>query len=130
MGKFKVLSASFAFAAAFGASACMAQQHANPSPAAAPPTPHATQVKRCQDIGRLAQNTAAAREASESEQHVIGRLGLNMHAPNGLGLIHQRLAANVKVPGNAQLVHSIYSSDGSAAAWQKKTLEACAQSIS
>ena len=132
MFKFKALAASLVVVAAFGASACMAQQQSSPSSVNAMPmpTPPATQMKRCQDISRFAQSTAVAREAGESEQHYIGRLGLNMLPANSLGLIHQRLDRNISIQANPKLVSMIYSSEQSPAAWQKQTLAACEKSIS
>ncbi|MEO5813006.1 MAG: hypothetical protein ABIU96_04885 [Rhodanobacter sp.] len=130
--KFKLWGISLVIVGAFGASTCMAQQQVDPSPANAMPRPipHATQLQRCQNLGRFAQNTAVAREAGESQQQYIGRLGLNMLPPNGLGLIHQRLDRNMNVRINPKLVDLIYSSKQSPVAWQQKVLDACTQTIS
>ena len=131
MIKLKSLAVSVVTVAAFGVSHCMAQQQSHPSPVNAMPLPipHATQIKRCEDMGRFAQDTAVAREAGESQAHYIGRLGLNMHDSNGLGLIHQRLAGDMRVPVNPKLVGMICSSKQSPMTWQKKVREPCAQTI-
>lgn len=130
MVRLKSVAVSLVVVAAFEAAACMAQQHANPSPAAALPIPKASQITRCGDIGRFAKDVATARESGESRQHYVGRLGLAMFPPKGLGLIHQRLPTHTRYPGGPELVQRIYDSKQSPVAWQLATLDACERTIS
>ncbi|MEO8809512.1 MAG: hypothetical protein ABI386_04615 [Rhodanobacter sp.] len=71
-----------------------------------------------------------ARDAGEPEQHFIGRLGVNMSPPGGLGLIHQRLPANTRAAGGPALVREIYASNASPAAWQQQVQAICEKNIS
>lgn len=132
MIKFKTIGISFIACTVFGAAGCMAQATGGPeiSIAVPLPVPHATQIERCQDMGRYVKIVAAARDAGEAQQHFVGRLGLNMSAPSGLGLIHQRLPANTVASGGSALVSAIYASNASPLDWQKQVLLVCEKHVS
>jgi hypothetical protein len=132
MIKLKAIGISIVASTIFGAASCMAQGVIGPTiGAAAPwPVPHATQVKRCQDVGQFVNTAAVARDAGESEQHFIGRLGVNMSPVGGLGLIHQRLPANTLAAGGPALVREVYASSGSPADWQRQLQVICEKNIS
>lgn len=131
MIKFKTVGISLVVSTMFGAASCMAQAMSGPgvSVAVPLPVPHATQMKRCQDMSRYVHIVAAARDAGEAQQHFVGRLGLNMSTPAGLGLIHQRLPANTVASGGSALVNVIYASSASPANWQKQVLSVCEKHI-
>lgn len=133
MIKFKVIGISIVVATMFGSASCMAQFSVAPeikNSAALPLTlPRATQVKRCQDFGRYVNLVASARDAGESQQKLIGRLGLNMSSPGGQGLIHQRLPANTLAAGGPVLVREIYASNASPANWQAQVSAVCEKQV-
>ncbi len=131
MIKFKTIGISLVVSTAFGAASCMAQTTGAPvfSVAVPLPVPHATQLKRCQDMSRYVQVVASARDAGEAQQHFVGRLGLNMFPPAGLELIHQRLPANTLSTGGSALVKVIYASSESPSNWQKQVLAICEKHI-
>ena len=132
MIKFKTIGISLVVSTMFGAASCMAQAMGGPgfSVAVPLPVPHATQMKRCQDMGRYVHIVASARDAGESQRYFVGRLGLNMSTPAGLGLIHQRLPANTVASGGSALVRAIYASDASPTDWQKQVLVVCEKHVS
>ena len=131
MIKFKTVGISLVASMLFGAASCMAQATGGPgvSFAVPLPVPHATQMKRCQDMSRYVKIVADARDAGEAQQHFVGRLGLNMSAPAGLGLIHQRLPVNTASSGGSALVSAIYASDASPLDWQKQVLVVCEKHV-
>ena len=126
MTKLRTAVCSLAIAAALGSGACLAQQHGVNLGAAGVPVPPTTLAKRCLALGQFVQQASAARDAGESENHFIGRLGLNMSPPEGLGLIHRRLDKNAWAPQESLgLVHMVFATTASPTEWQQQMVGAC-----
>lgn len=134
MMHFKVVGISIVASTVLGATSCLAQMVSTfageppiPVENTSLPLPHATQVVRCQDFGRYVNLVASARDAGESRQHLIGRLGLNMQG--GEGMYQGRLPRNIRAAGGTALVQQIYATNASPATWQKQMLAVCERKI-
>lgn len=137
MIKFKTIGISLVVSTVLGAASCMAQgatgsavTSAAINTAAPVPVPHATQVKRCEDVGRFVKDAAIARDTGESERHFAGRLGLYMVPDGGLRLIAQRMPHNTRAPASPMLLDKIFANHASPADWQKQALAVCEEHIS
>ncbi|HWU77247.1 MAG TPA: hypothetical protein VN043_12155 [Rhodanobacter sp.] len=137
MIKFKTMGISIVASTLFAAAGCVAQgatasivTGATINTAVPSPVPQATQVKRCQDVGRFVKYAAGARDAGETEQHFAGRIGFYMVPDGGVRLIAQRLPQNMRAPASSDLLNKIFASNASPANWQKQVLTVCEKHIS
>ncbi|MEO7050841.1 MAG: hypothetical protein ABI128_04175 [Rhodanobacter sp.] len=141
MNQFKVIAVSIIVSTIFGAVSGLAQAQGQPlgqgpgQPLGQPminngpvlSAPVATQVKRCQDFGRYVNLVASARDANESQSHLIDRLGLNLHSE--AGMYQGRLPRNTRAAGGTALVQKIYARNASPADWQTAMQGVCEREI-